>query len=84
MLIESVWADVSIGAEHLRLFSERDANGVWAYVFNVVTKIWIAPFEPVEDIEQGKKRAASRALTYLKYAGYTELPLLHWKTSSSR
>lgn len=81
MLIEGVRADVVIGAEHLRLFSERDTNGAWAYVFNVVTKTWIAPFEIVEDIERGKEVAAKQALEYLKDAGYVELPALNWKSS---
>lgn len=84
MLNEGVWAEVSVGAEHLRLFSERDAKGTWAYVFNVVTKNWIVPFESVEDIEQGKEIASRQALAYLKAAGYVELPPLTWKSSHSR
>jgi hypothetical protein len=54
MLDEGVWAEVEIGGEHLRLFSERSALGVQASVYNVKAKTWIAPSEPVEDIEQGK------------------------------
>jgi hypothetical protein len=57
---------------------------VQAYVYNVNTKSWIAPFEPVEDIEQGKGIAATRALAYLKGAGYVELPPLNWRDSRRR
>ena len=46
------------------LFSERNALGVQMSVYNVNTKTWIAPSEPVEDIEQGKERAAARAEAY--------------------
>jgi hypothetical protein len=30
MLDEGVWADVQVGTEHLRLFSEHSAQGVQA------------------------------------------------------
>ena len=84
MLTDGVWAEVNVGSEHLRLFSEHNAQGVQASVYNVTTKSWLAPSEPVEDIEQGKERAAERARSYLKDAGYSELPLLTWKESRSR
>jgi hypothetical protein len=38
MLDQGVWADVQVGNEHLRLFSERSALGVQASVYNVNTK----------------------------------------------
>jgi hypothetical protein len=57
MLDEGFWAEIKIGGEHLRLFSERNAMGVQTPVYNVNTKSWIAPSEPVDDIEQGKERA---------------------------
>src|SRR5277367_3579039 len=57
MLTGGVWAEVEVGAEHLRLFSEHNAQGIQSSVYNVKTKTWIAPSEPVEDIEQGKDRA---------------------------
>jgi hypothetical protein len=50
-----------IGDEHLRLFSEHNAQGVQASVYNVTAKTWITPSEPVDDIEQGKDRAAAYA-----------------------
>jgi hypothetical protein len=84
MLIEGVWAEAKVGAEHPRLFAEHNAQGVQASVYNVNTKIWIAPSEPVDDIEQGKERAATYALVDLKDAGYAELPRLNWKNSNSR
>jgi hypothetical protein len=84
MLTEGAWAEVKVGTEHLRLFSEHNAQGVQASVYNVGTKSWIAPSEPVEDIEQGKDRAAEHARAYLKHAANSELPPLKWKNSRSR
>lgn len=43
MLDQGVWAEVKVGREHLRLFSEQNALGVQASVYNVNTKSWIAP-----------------------------------------
>ena len=37
-------------------------------VYNVNAKNWIAPSEPVDDIEQGKDRAAEHARVYLRKA----------------
>ncbi len=84
MLTDGVWAEVMVGNEHLRLFSEHNAQGVQASVYNVTTKSWLAPSEPVEDIEQGKERAAERARAYLKRAANSELPPVTWKESRSR
>ena len=78
MLDEGVWADVKVGGEHLRLFSERNPLGVQASVYDVNGKKWISPSEPVEDIEQGKEKAIERAKDHLKRIGI-ELPLLLWK-----
>ena len=50
MLTDGVWAEIRVGNEHLRLFSEHNAQGVQASVYNVITKRWLAPSEPVEDI----------------------------------
>ena len=84
MLTNGVWAEVRVGNEHLRLFSEHNAQGVQASVYNLNTKSWIAPSEPVEDIEQGKERAAERARAYLKRVARSELPPVTWKESRSR
>ena len=84
MLTDGVWAEVRVGNEHLRLFSEHNAQGVQASVYNVTTKSWLAPSEPVEDIEQGKERAAERARAYLNRAAQSELQPLTWKESRSR
>jgi hypothetical protein len=78
------WAEVKIGGEHLRLFSEQNAQGVQVSVYNVNAKSWIAPSEPVDDIEQGKQRAEAYAQAYLKHAANAELPPLTWKKSRSR
>jgi len=83
MLDQGLWAEVKVGSEHLRLFSEHNALGVQASVYNVNAKIWIAPSEAVEDIEQGKDRAAAHAMTYLLRVADAELPPLSWKKSRS-
>jgi hypothetical protein len=84
MLTEGVWAEVKVGNEHLRLFSEHNAQGVQASVYNVNTKSWIAPSETVDDIEEGKERTEEYAKAYLKRAANSELPPLNWKNSRSR
>jgi hypothetical protein len=83
MLDQGFWAEVRVGGEHLRLFSEHNAQGVQASVFNVTAKNWIAPSESVDDIEQGKDRAAEHARVYLRQAANLELPSLNWKKSRS-
>lgn len=82
MLDEGVWAEIRMGGEHLRLFSEHNAMGVQVSVYDVNGKRWIAPSEPVEDIEQGKEKAAKYATAYLKCAD-EELPPLIWKKARS-
>jgi len=84
MLAEGVWAEVIVNGEHLRLFSEHNAQGVQTSVYNVITKTWIAPSESVEDIEQGKDRAVEYARAYLKHAANANLPALEWKKARSR
>ncbi len=80
MLDEGFWSEVKVGGEHLRLFSERNAQGVQASVYDAKNKKWIAPSEPVEDIERGKEKAAEYAQAHLKRIGI-ELPPLVWKMS---
>jgi len=84
MLFDDVWAEVIVGREHLCLFSEHNALGVQTSVYNVTTKSWIAPSEPVCDIEEGKERAAEYARAYLKQTANAELPPLEWKKARSR
>jgi hypothetical protein len=84
MLTGGVWAEIRVGNEHLRLFSEHNAGGVQASVYNVITKSWLAPSEPVDDIEQGKERAVERVRAYLGHAAHSEMPPLTWKESRSR
>jgi hypothetical protein len=83
MLDEGVWAEVKVGSEHLRLFSEHNALGVQASVYNVNAKTWIAPSESVDDIELGKEKAAAYAEEHLKRTGNLGLPSLVWKSSRS-
>jgi len=78
MLDHGVWAEVKVGEEHLRLFAEHNALGVQASVYNAVAKSWIAPSEPLDDLEQAKERAAA-------HCGRHRSPLRKWDhTSSSR
>jgi hypothetical protein len=79
MLERGEWAEVKVGNEHLRLFSEDNAIGVQASVYDVNGKRWIAPSEPVDDVEQGKDIAAERAAAYLRQNANLELPPLRWK-----
>jgi hypothetical protein len=73
VLDQGVWAEVKVGDQHLRLFAEHNTLGVQASVYNVIGKTWIAPSEPVDDLEQGKERAAAHAQQYLKRVGNFEL-----------
>jgi hypothetical protein len=82
MLDEGIWAEVKIGSENLKLFSEQNALGLQASVYDVNAKKWIAPSEPVEDIEQGKEKATEYAKTHVKRANL-ELPPLIWKRARS-
>ena len=84
MLTDGVWAEVEVKGEHLRLFSEHNAIGIQASVYNVKTKTWVAPSEPVDDIEQGKDRAAEHAKAYLMRAASLDLPPMQWKESRYR
>jgi hypothetical protein len=59
------------------------AQGVQASVYNVNAKNWVAPSEPVNDIEQGKEKAAAYAEAHLKRTANLELPSLVWKKSRS-
>jgi hypothetical protein len=79
MVTEGFWAEVIVNGEHLWLFSEHNALGVQTSVYDVTTKSWIVPSEPVDDIEQGKERAAEYAGAYLRAATNAELPPLEWK-----
>ena len=46
MVDEGVWAEIKVGGEHLMFFSEQNAQGVQASVYDVNAKKWIAPSEP--------------------------------------
>jgi hypothetical protein len=83
MLAEGVWAEVEVGGEHLRLFSEHNAQGVQASVYNVKAKSWVAPSEQVEDIEEGKQKASDYAEAYLRNVLKVGLPPLTWKKARS-
>jgi hypothetical protein len=84
MLTGGVWAEIKLGNEHLRLFSENNAQGVQSSVYNVTKRTWLAPSEAADDVEQGKEKAVECAREYLKSAGHSELPPIVWKESRSR
>ena len=72
MLDKGFWADVEIAGEHLRLFSEDNAQGVQVSVYDVNAKCWIVPSEVVDDIEEGKEKAEEYATVYLRQIGHLE------------
>jgi hypothetical protein len=82
MLENAFCAEVIIGGEHLRLFSEDGPLGVQASVYNLTAKNWVAPSEAVNDIEEGKDRATAHATVYLGVLN-AELPPIIWKKSRS-
>ena len=82
MLAEGFWAEIKIGSEHLRLFSEHNAQGVQASVYDINAKKWLVPSESVENIEEGKEKTLQFAKAHLKCNG-VELPSLIWKKSHS-
>jgi hypothetical protein len=82
MLDEGFWAEIKVADEHLRLFSEHNAQGVQASVYDAKNKRWLAPSEPVDDIEIGKEKAAAYAKNHLERLGF-ELPTLIWKRARS-
>jgi hypothetical protein len=84
MLEQGVWAEVIVGNEHLRLFSEKTPQGVQASVYNVNEKNWIAPSELVDDLEEGKDRAEAHARAYLRRVANAELPALTWKMARAK
>jgi hypothetical protein len=67
-LAQTGYGEVKVGNEHLRLFAEHNALGVHASVYNVIAKTWIAPSEPVDDLEGGKERAAAHARSRLAHS----------------
>ena len=79
MLTHGYCAEIIIGKEHLRLFSEDSPLGVQASVYNVAAKNWVLPSESVTDIEEGKDRAAAHAAAYLRRVLNVELPDLVWR-----
>ena len=83
MLEHGYWAEILIGKEHLRLFSEDGPLGVQASVYNVAAKNWVSPSESVRDIEEGKDRAAAHAAAYLRRVLNVELSNLVWKQARS-
>ena len=65
MLPEGVWTEVRVEGEHLRLFSEHNAQGVQASVYNVRAK---ARFQRGTGAERGET-AALRGYPVAEAAG---------------
>lgn len=82
MLDEGFWAEIKVASEHLKLFSEHNAQGVQASVYDAKNKRWLAPSEAVNDIDEGKEKAAAYAKVHLQQLGI-ELPPLIWKRARS-
>jgi hypothetical protein len=53
----------------------------WPLSTMSMAKTWIAPSEPVANIQQGKVKAEAYAKAYLKNSVNLELPSLEWKSS---
>ena len=83
MLEQGYWAEIITGNEHLRLFAEETPSGVYASVYSVNEKVWVAPSELVEDIEDGKDRATAHAAAYLRKVANCDIPPLNWKRARS-
>ena len=81
VLDRGVWAEVNVGGEHPRLFSEQSALGLHESVYDVNANSWIASSEAVDDIEKGKDRAVAHAITYIRRIAKAELPSLTGKKS---
>ena len=56
MLDESVWAEIKVAGEHLRLFSEHSALGMQASVYDVNAKRWIAPSGQLKTSNKGRRK----------------------------
>ena len=78
---------MAVAGGHLRLFSKHNAQGIQFSIYDVNSKRWIVPSETVNDIEQGKEKAAEYARFYLQYFAHSEreseLPPLDWKEAGS-
>jgi hypothetical protein len=83
MLEEGIWAEIKVGGEHLRSFSEHNAQGVQVSVHAVNAQKWIVPSEAIGDIEQGKEKAIEYAKRHLTHTANAELPALMWNKSRS-
>jgi hypothetical protein len=83
MLDKGFWADVKLAGEHLRLFSEDNAQGVQISVYDVTGKCWIVPSETAQDIEEGKERVEKYAKLYLRRVVNSDMLPLIWKKARS-
>jgi hypothetical protein len=82
MLDEGFWAK-SRWAASTYVYSLSATRWVCRRQFTTSIPSWIAPSETVDDIEQGKEKAAAYAEAHLKGIGNLELPSLVWKKSRS-
>ena len=62
MLDEGVWAEIKAGGEHLRLFSEHNAMGVQASVYDVNAKRWSALLSRSRTSNKGKRKLSNMTI----------------------
>ena len=84
MLAEGVRAEDRLRAEHLEAFSEHNEQSVQASVWNFTAKSWVAPFEPVDGIEQGERDPGECTEGDMRNASIPELPPVPHKQPRSR
>lgn len=76
---DGFWAEVEVGGQHLRLFSEAYELGHRAVVYNMNAKQEVARHD-ASSLDHGKKVAEQNAADYLKYAhGIATLPPINWR-----
>ena len=76
MLAEGVWAESKRAANTWRLFSEHNALGVQASVYDAHAKIWISLLSRLRTSNKGKRKSSEYTKAYLKRANLEFPPLV--------
>ena len=75
-------ANIEVGGQHLRLFSEIYELGHRAVVYDVNAKHEVTRHD-ADSLEDGKKMAEESAANYLKYVhGISPLPAVNWQMNA--
>jgi hypothetical protein len=75
-------AEVEVGGQHLRLFSEVYELGYCAVVYDVNAKHEVARHD-TDSLEDGRKKAEESAGNYLKHVhGIAPLPYVNWQMNA--